>query len=84
MRKGTFASEQMLPVLGQAEAGRVDGDIRRKLDVTQATFYKWIGTYAGYGCRGAVRVAAAARRESAAQRGSWPTYRSIKSHCERR
>ena len=40
MRKGTFASEQMLPVLGQAEAGRVVGDIRRKLGVTQATFYK--------------------------------------------
>ena len=47
MRKSTFTPEQILQALRQAEAGTVVGDNRRKLGVTEATFYRWKKTYAG-------------------------------------
>ena len=47
MRMSKFTPEQILQALRQAEAGTVVGDNRRKLGVTEATFYRWKKTYAG-------------------------------------
>ena len=41
MRKSAFTEEQIALALRQAEGGTTVGEICRKLQVSEATFYRW-------------------------------------------
>ena len=49
MPKKRFTDEQIAFALRQAEAGTSVGEICRKMDVAEATFYRWKKVYAGMG-----------------------------------
>ncbi len=44
-----FSKEQIAFALRQAESGTSVGEIRRKMGVADATFYRWKKVYAGMG-----------------------------------
>jgi putative transposase len=41
MRKSKYTKEQVAMALRQAEAGKPVAEICRKLQITEATFYRW-------------------------------------------
>jgi putative transposase len=49
MRKSRFTEEQIALALRQAEAGTPVGEICRKLEITETTFYRWKKKYGGLG-----------------------------------
>lgn len=49
MPKKRFSDETIAFPLRQTEAGTTVGDICRKMDVAEATFYRWKKVYAGMG-----------------------------------
>jgi putative transposase len=49
MRKSKFTEEQVALALRQAEAGTPVAEICRKLQVTEATFYRWKKKFGGLG-----------------------------------
>jgi putative transposase len=49
MGKTKFSEEQIAMALRQAEAGTPVGDVCRKLEITETTFYRWRKKYGGLG-----------------------------------
>ena len=49
MRRSRFTEEQVAMALRQAEAGTPVAEICRKLQVTEATFYRWKKKFGGLG-----------------------------------
>jgi putative transposase len=49
MRKSKFTEEQIAMALRQAEAGTPVAEICRKMQVTEATFYRWKKKFGGLG-----------------------------------
>lgn len=49
MRKSKFTEEQVAMALRQAEAGTPVAEICRKLQITEATFYRWKKKFGGLG-----------------------------------
>ena len=49
MRTTKFSEEQIAMALRQAEAGTPVGDVCRKLEITETTFYRWRKKYGGLG-----------------------------------
>lgn len=49
MRKSRFTEEQQVMALRQAESGTPVGEICRKLQITEATFYRWKKKFGGLG-----------------------------------
>jgi putative transposase len=49
MRKSRFSEEQITMALRQAESGTPVSEICRKLQVAEATFYRWKRQYGGLG-----------------------------------
>lgn len=49
MRKSKYTEEQIAMALRQAEAGTPVAEICRRLQVTEATFYRWKKKYGGLG-----------------------------------
>ncbi len=49
MRASRFTEEQIALALRQAEAGTPVGEICRRLEVTEGTFYRWKKKYGGLG-----------------------------------
>jgi putative transposase len=49
MKKSRFTEQQIAYSLRQAESGVPIEEITRKMDVTQATFYRWKKKFAGMG-----------------------------------
>ena len=52
MKRKRFREAQIAFALRQAEAGTAVEEITRKLEISEATFYRWKKKYAGLGlCR---------------------------------
>lgn len=49
MRKSQFSEEQIALALRQAEGGTPVGEICRRLDIAEATFYRWKKRFGGLG-----------------------------------
>jgi putative transposase len=49
MRKSRYSEEQIAMALRQAGSGMPVGEVCRKLQVTEATFYRWKEQYGGLG-----------------------------------
>ena len=49
MRGSRFSEEQITMALRQAESGTPVGEIRRKLEVAETTFYRWKKRFGGLG-----------------------------------
>jgi len=49
MRKSRFTEEQQVMALRQAESGTPVSEICRKLQITEATFYRWKKKFGGLG-----------------------------------
>lgn len=49
MRKSKYTEEQIAMALRQGEAGTPVAEICRRLQVTEATFYRWKKKYGGLG-----------------------------------
>jgi putative transposase len=49
MRKSKYTEEQVAMALRQAEAGTPVAEICRKLQITEATFYRWKKKFGGLG-----------------------------------
>lgn len=49
MPKKKFSDEQIAFALRQADGGTAVGEICRKMNITEATFYRWRKVYAGMG-----------------------------------
>jgi putative transposase len=49
MRTTKFSEEQIAMALRQAEAGTPVGDVCRKLEITETTFYRWRKKSGGLG-----------------------------------
>jgi putative transposase len=49
MRQSRFKEEQIVLALRQAEGGMPVGEICRKLQVTEATYYRWKKKFGGLG-----------------------------------
>lgn len=49
MRKSRFTEEQVAMALRQAEAGTPVGEICRKLEISEQTFYRWKKKFGGLG-----------------------------------
>ena len=49
MRQSRFTVEQITLAVRQAEAGMSVGEICRKLQITETTFYRWKRKYGGLG-----------------------------------
>lgn len=49
MRKSRFSEEQITLALRQVEGGTPVGEVCRKLQVTETTFYRWKKLYGGLG-----------------------------------
>lgn len=49
MWKSRFSEEQIALALRQAEGGTPVGEICRRLQVTETTFYRWKKSYGGLG-----------------------------------
>ena len=69
MRKSAFTEEQIALALRQAEGGTTVGEICRKLQVSEATFYRWKKKFGGLGVPGASGAEAAQGGEPEAEAG---------------
>ena len=49
MRTSRFTNEQIAMALRQAESGTPVGEICRKLEITETTFYRWKKQFGGMG-----------------------------------
>ncbi|MBT2866785.1 transposase [Chromobacterium violaceum] len=49
MKKSKFTEEQIAFALRQAESGTTIAEVRRKMGVSEATFYNWKKKYGGLG-----------------------------------
>jgi putative transposase len=47
MRKSKFTESQIVAILAEGESGLAVGDVCRKHDISNATYYQWKSKYAG-------------------------------------
>ena len=50
MRRSKYSEEQVIGILKEHDAGLSTAEICRKYGVSNATFYKWRGSSAGWRC----------------------------------